>query len=650
LDDIGTLNVLTGGPAIVAPAAPDVPGSILRGHLRQRVYWGPGEEDTRTPYPAKLWARAFDPLTNTVLSPVAQADSKGDIAIPKVAAGYDPAVECSYDGGATFFECGWGPETESSITGTQALVDYIGMDLTNDAPLAGLSLFGNVTQLDGSRCGMRNFFFDKDVNATVSVVDEGGHQVGPLPSWVVNQYGDFYVPTQLLNAQRPKNVLIHIQCEGAPVVTIPLTLPQYDDQGGLNPREDAAFANTVLPNTPPFVSAITAKLDGVTIATLAPPSSVSLPSDGIDDPERFLSYKGLDSRRSACQYYRAIGAVSGCDADGNLQNGVTFDQWKRQNKMAPYNVTPEYTATFVNQVDLNLTRNHHGTRVGPNQLSFYVCNHLGPTDATQDAIDTAVANARAGRNLVACVAMDYSVSPGVNGDRPFIKYFIFGPSGELLPSVNLDGRREKFAPGVCVGCHGGQHYAGLYPEDGTGVANVGAHYLPWDVDNFAFSSKAGLTKTDQLAQIKALNQLLLESNPEQGLADLINGWYVNGTNVPNEAYVPASYAATTDAGAATYYHDFIKPYCRTCHVAYGKPYNSEDYDTFYTGHLRGNVCGDDDQPYRDNSMPNSLVTYNRMITHGGIDAFRQFQYGLYGPDYGKCDDPPQPSYMWPPDN
>ncbi|MCB0112338.1 MAG: hypothetical protein KDE53_40720, partial [Caldilineaceae bacterium] len=577
-DELKTPPALIGGPDIVAPPAADVPGSILRGLLRQRVYYeDPSDEfglSSRVVHVPNLWARAFDYATGDVLSPVVQADVKGDVAIPKVPAGLDPGFECSFDAGATFFECGFGSTGKPDITGERALVDYIGIDFTNEDSQGGLWLVGHVTQEDATGCGTRNYFFDKDVTASVRVTDVAGNPIGPDRRWDVSRYGDYYVPTQLSPAERPLAALVNIECQGltitrAVTLTASITNTDYDD---------ASFVDFHLLNHAPAVMSLTASLNGEVIASLLPPGPPK-PSDGIEDPERFLSYKGLDSRKGACEYYRAIGGVSGCAADGTLIGRVTFDRWKQQHGMAPYNTGTEFEATFVNKVDLNLTRNHHGIRVGDDHLAFYVCNHLGPADESQAAVDIAIDNAVAGRNLVACVAMDYSVSPGVNGDRPFIKYFIFGPSGELLPSVNLDGRREKFVPGVCVACHGGEHYAGSYPEDGSGVANVGASYLPFDVDNYAFSSQDGLRKGDQLAEIRRLNQLLLESNPTQGMVDLITAWYAGGGDAPDESYVPLSY--TTTVTDTTYYRNVIKPYCRTCHVAYGGSFNSEDKDTFY---------------------------------------------------------------------
>jgi len=106
--------------------------------------------------------------------------------------------------------------------------------------------------------------------------------------------------------------------------------------------------------------------------------------------------------------------------------------------------------------------------------------------------------------------------------------------------VNLDGRREKFVPGTCVVCHGGDHYAGKFPEDGSGFANVGGHFLPYDTGNFEFSSKAGLTEADQEQAIYSLNQNVLNTGPTVAEQELIAGWYANG-RILDKNYVPASW-------------------------------------------------------------------------------------------------------------
>ncbi|MGB8694543.1 MAG: hypothetical protein WCD08_13645, partial [Steroidobacteraceae bacterium] len=289
-------------------------------------------------------------------------------------------------------------------------------------------------------------------------------------------------------------------------------------------------------------------------------------------------------------------------------------------------------ATYINKMDLNLTRNHHSITYGPGQTAAYVCNHAGPAklDTTPDEIDAVIDDAVNGRKLVACVAMDYSASPGVNVDsqgvaQPFTRFLIFGPSGELLSSVNLDGRGEKFVPGTCVACHGGDHYAGHFPVDGTGVANIGAHFLPYDVGNFEFSRKPGLTAPEQEEAIYQLNQNLLNAGPTLAEMELIAGWYAGGTHTLDQNYVPASWQAGTPA-QVTYYKDIEARYCRSCHVALTEGYNFDHLQnyrlpngTYRSTGTNGFLATQSAQcgpafyglPSLEFSMPNSLVTFNR---------------------------------------
>ena len=280
---------------------------------------------------------------------------------------------------------------------------------------------------------------------------------------------------------------------------------------------------------------MTATLNGNVVGQFQNPGSAAAksPSDNVTESFKFLAYKGLDSRMSGCLYYKAVGAVKGCDRLGNLVGAIRFDDWKRTVQIGPYALPgfTEYVATYVNKADLNLTRNHHSISYGPTRTAAYVCNHLGPSvlDPSQTEIDQVIDNAVNGKNLVACVAMDYMSAPGVNGGQPFVQFLIFGPSGDLLPSVNLDGQAEKFVSGTCVVCHGADHYTARFPETGAGPANIGAHFLPYDVGNFFFSSKPGLREADQEAAIRALNQNVLNAGPTVAAQELIGGWYANGT-------------------------------------------------------------------------------------------------------------------------
>jgi hypothetical protein len=229
-------------------------------------------------------------------------------------------------------------------------------------------------------------------------------------------------------------------------------------------------------------------------------------------------------------YYKAIGAVRDCSLNGELIGAINYLDWQKAVKIGSFasKGVPTYSASYINKVALNLARVHESITYGPNDSAALVCNHIGAKDfltPSQSEIDDSVVAAVANLNLVACVAMDYTVTPGVNGGKPFVRFLIFGPNGQLLPSVNLDGRREKFVPGTCVVCHCGDHYAVHFPEDGSGFANVGGRFLPYDVGNFEFASEPGLRRCEQEEQIYHLNQNLLDAGPTVAEQELISGWY-----------------------------------------------------------------------------------------------------------------------------
>jgi len=352
---------------------------------------------------------------------------------------------------------------------------------------------------------------------------------------------------------------------------------------------------------------------------------------------------GVDSRLGACRYYEAIG-VGQCDVQSqSLKNAINFEDWKRATGMAPYtrDGRHEVTANFVNRMDLNLARNHHSISYGPDQTAAYVCNGLGPDFDAIDgdaSVTSAVANAAAGRNRIACVAMDYMRTPGVNGGNPFVRFIIFGPDGRVLPSINLDGRAEKFVPGVCVACHGALHYAVGFPDDGSGLPDLGAHFLPYDAGNFLFSSTPGLRGPDQEKAIKKLNLIVLNgTGASDGEKNLITGWYGADLKRPSldRHYIPDDWDQQESDPNGVYhqtYHQIYAPMCRTCHVAMPERFNFDDFFSLASSatsdypvdpqflHTHaifgpgGYSGGKFDQ---DQAMPNSLVTFNRFWTTQG---------------------------------
>ena len=556
---------------------------------------------------------------------------RGEFVIPGVPPLINYTAWCSVDGGTTYNTCtdgnvynGFPPPPLSSV----AVTDY-GVSGGTSYP----SIVGSFALQDGNRCGTVNEFFGVTATATATLLDSSGNKlVGPAR---VDEFGYYALPSIWPNAFEGKAATVSLQCENAAPVTVAI--------GSLNATGETWLGSaTLMGSSAPTVSAISATYDGSPIGTFLPPTS-GLVSDSYPRADQFLRVKGLDTRVGACLYYQAIGAVASCDAAGNPSGAISFEDWKRAVKIGTYaSGASEYTATYINKVDVNLTRNHHSITYGPSQTAAYKCNHLGPPtlNSIQSDIDMAIDNAVNGKNLEACGAID--VTPGANGQESVTRFLIFGPSGELLLSVNLDGRQEKFVPGTCVACHGGDHYAGKFPEDGTGLADVGGHFLPYDVGNFEFhsSSSGTLTKCAQEEAIYRLNQIVLSANPTNAETELIAGWYstTNGSQCPgvvhalDESYVPTSWQGQS-AVAVSFYQNVQARSCRYCHVALVEGYNYDHYQNITPGgpaYRSGSpdaavgitTCdlGGVYQIVRSHSMPNSLVTFNRFWGSAGTSV------------------------------
>jgi hypothetical protein len=604
-DTIGTPAAAATPVDFDAPAAPAPTSGSYRSVLRGSGYYS----DTPTSNSDGIYLPdTFAYLLNTDTSATtatAATDVRGSFTIDSIPTG-TYSLFCSQQSGTAFAQCSFDPipiQAEAVHDPYQGPQDHLGRG----------TYVGRVVLNDGAPCGTVNEFFGKTAVGQATLLDLSDNVLaGPyrLNAW--GHYGFDDVPGA---------AKVLVECEGASPQTILTT--DFSQTTGTNPR-------TVLSDTAaPVVTSMSAKLNGSEVGLFLPPPT-GLPSNNMTDAEFFLSFKGIDTRMGACQYYRAVGAVKSCDAQGVPSGAITFDDWKRKVKMEPYAAggAKDIVATFINRVDLNLTRNHHSLSYGTGQAAAYVCNHLGPTDEKQAAADLAIENAVNGRNLIACVAMDHGVTIGVNGDKAFTRYLIFGPSGQLLLSVNLDGRREKFVPGVCVACHGGDRYVGRFPENGTGFADIGAHFLPYDSGNFTFSTKAGYTQADLEPVIHALNMNVLEAGPNIAITELIEGWYSGGTTTIDHGYVPSSWLGRPAADIA-FYKDVYARSCRTCHVAFTESLNFDHYANMITqsqpvgedGMLRTDISacdGSSSSFVRNFSMPNSLRTLDLFWGSAGM--------------------------------
>lgn len=377
--------------------------------------------------------------------------------------------------------------------------------------------------------------------------------------------------------------------------------------------------------------------------------------------DHFLAYKGEDSRQSACEYYNAIRAYSPlpvpspglstvCDAKGNPTLGggfLTFASWKQSVRLSAGGTA---AAVYANLADLNLQRDMHGTTyrgsrpnhngdttisggpctpgvdcdVGTN-VAYYVCNH--PNTGAN------LANATLHKNLVACVAMEYSETQifsvsdtstrvFLNGGNPFTKFYTFGPDGNLLPSVNLDGRGEKFMPGTCIACHGGPLAPfPTNPVTANGSVDLSANFLPFDLDNFQFAGGTGSTFATVAEQdnLRKLNEMLLKTQPRPAITELVNGWYDNVAgnfvgNFKGTAFVPPGWTSHTGI-----YNDVIRPACRTCHVSFS-PDLTASIQLTNNPRLKDSVsqkvCGNGIGVFKRYAMPNALVAFERFWGSG----------------------------------
>jgi hypothetical protein len=597
------------------------------------------------------------------------------------------------------------------------------VNLTGTLHVAGSASLGPNSVGDSSPgsnsfCGIRNEFFTLSVSdsakpnllsgpitASAQLLDTGNNPLSsPFP---VNHYGDYLIVRSPLGANT--NGKVRIVCEQA---------------GDKDSSTFVILANgptkapsVVVANRRPVIKSLTASINGrdVSRPDLPRPKTLLQEMDLAPGDDAFLTYKGVDTRKSACAYYHKIGAIQGCDPNGFPTGAqLTLDQWRKQFNLSPFHngnpAEPEFKAIYINKQDLNLGRDMQGIKLQDGALAYNVCNYPGPQDVsdplgspkligeeTQADIDLAIENTRRGIGKIACVAMDYSVSPGLNNGNPFVKFYTFSPTGKLLLSISLDGRREKFMPGSCVACHGGDNYGGKFPDDysqtnptGSGQANIGSYFLPFDIANFYFSSSdPSLSRSTLLLPLRRMNELLASvpgNPPTKPIADdlkfLISTRWYPASNTDHEQTFPAPSAYSnqqvtgTGTSSCTSCHaqggssgpydavaihaQVIAPACQICHTSNALVQDPQAGSVLATGvppritlferppqhYLRGRgshpICGGSPDLKVNLTMPNALGSFERFWLKKGIDqpaALFSFPPPKSGPQPGACTAP-----------
>jgi hypothetical protein len=282
-----------------------------------------------------------------------------------------------------------------------------------------------------------------------------------------------------------------------------------------------------------------------------PPDQESL---GLATSNFLVGHLQQDDEQSSDLYYEALDP-------GPFPSRSTLADWKAAVGFG----TPadaEASAIYVTHTDLGFGRHMHMRRKG-RHVAFYVDNY--PT------LDDAVA----GSNFFATVAMEYGPAPGGSETDPFFtQFFVFNKKGQRVSDPILDDHGPKQQPAVCLGCHGGTVTDLTYAS-----ADLGAHFIPFDLDAEQFSNRPGYTRADQEGAFKRFNEAveLTWTDRQAGqfppgdpapVPQLIDGWY-GGPSHPSPVFVGESFTPPgwdVSQQAHDLYHGVFAKTCQTCHA------------------------------------------------------------------------------------
>jgi hypothetical protein len=613
-DPLGIAARVPAPRAYAASSVADFDGSTARLRFRANgpllfTPAGGGAALERYVYLPDVLVQVYDQSSTLVFS--GTTDVSGELDLPKLPSSGSPYdVKCATSQSSAL------ASMKSCGSVATASIDTVTPLLATADDDRNLRLHGHVADSDGAVCGIQDEFFGVHSAATVQLQQADGTALGSAVR--VNRFGDY-----ALDAAVPVNasLKVAVTCEGLQATA---AVPAAASAQGYTAAEAVELSVTLANHRPAIARMVANGMDGNVRGAMVLPET-GAQSNSLPGALQFLTYKAVDTRLSACMYYRALGAVADCDTQGNPSGAISFDDWKRAMHFAPYTQgNTEYSATYINKMDLNLVRQMVATRVDATHIAFYVCNHPGPDTQDQADVDAVLSVALASQKEVACVAMESTPSGGVNGGAPFTKFFIFGPDGGLLTSVNLDGRGEKYVPGACVACHGGTGQNGRFPEKGSPSPFLGANFLAFDTGNYLFGSDSRLTETAQGESFYQLNQLVLatQASPNSVTGTLIQGFYPNGSHVLDKSYLPPNWqtAATSQPQAAKFYHEVVATSCRTCHASLVSPRYDWNTTVLSKGIAFKHFCGSSPDLATNASMPNALISRDRLMQRAQADT------------------------------
>jgi len=224
--------------------------------------------------------------------------------------------------------------------------------------------------------------------------------------------------------------------------------------------------------------------------------------------------------------------------------------------------------------------------------------------------------------------------------------------GDRVLAANLDGRGDKYQPGLCNVCHGGAPKTllnGVYPDHG----NTNSGFLSWDMDLFKYAPPgSGYERATLEPVMREFNRTVLSVQRDPTYAvpgllasqtarnQMIYGWY-GGANLPRAFdgnYVPPGWVPDSQSGVASgvpdgadqLYLEVVKPTCRLCHVQretlthrtwseYEAPITFKNYRDFmaYKDEIQALV-------YDNAEMPLAKRTFDHFWSKGQGDLLAKF--------------------------
>ncbi len=376
------------------------------------------------------------------------------------------------------------------------------------------------------------------------------------------------------------------------------------------------------------------------------------------DPNTFLTLLEravVEDDNSANAYYLAV--------DPNSKK-TTYPDWLLEtgfiDNLANYSASGDFTENFDakvlyrNRTDLGFVRlvkaRCEPSCSDPNPNLYAIIENYQDFD-----------NALARTNRLASVAMEWtSAADGSNPSEKFVSFYAYIGSNDQrneqagIPfKPDLDTRGKKHIPGLCNSCHGGAPK--VLNADGTyqAAGNTGGLFLPSDLNNYDFDPRPGLSKAEQQAQFKKMNEIALitlrgkkkfdeeaEINRFPAAHELVEGWY-GGPGMPNPIFngdfVPAGWLPpAAPANASELYLESVAPACRACHVQQERSLDFGTYKGFMVfedAHkelvLRVECGVDDDSSVRGNGqddqavMPLAKKTYEIFWSSNEVNVFKE---------------------------